>query len=74
MKYQPMMPADPMPCPVCGGRPFVSHDFPPIPIRRFDYAAVCSEFCCDEHTPSGHGATIDEALSEWNSLLEERYS
>lgn len=68
----------PRPCPICGSSDHlrVDCDCPPIPDRRFDFAAYC-ESCYDgapmhseSHDvcpqPIGHGATEAEAIADWH--------
>jgi len=44
-----------------------SFDYPPIPIRSFDWSAIDDDtYCgCEEcHCPVGHGATEQEAIAD----------
>ena len=57
-----------VPCGNCGGAPHLSHPFPPIPTRKFDWAIHCSD--CAEGTGSSYGATPEKAAAEWNGEQE----
>lgn len=59
-----------------------SHDYPPIPIRTFDWSArwdsydvcedpecMCHQFSCNS---VGHGATEKEAIADLLEQTEER--
>lgn len=45
-----------------------SFDYPPIPLRQFDWSAVDDDTYDGEGCPIGHGATEQEAI---NDLLEQ---
>ena len=52
-----------------------SFDYPPIPVRSFDWSAVTDNYDCDcdqdgffSSCPIGHGATEQEAI---NDLIEQ---
>jgi len=52
-----------------------SFDYPPIPVRSFDWSAVTDNYDCDcdqdgffSTCPIGHGATEDDAIAD---LLEQ---
>jgi hypothetical protein len=58
-----------------GLRIHTSHDYPPIPVRSFDWSAVTDDYDCDcdqdgffSTNPIGHGATEQEAIED---LLEQ---
>lgn len=56
-------------CPRCGSRIGLTFDCPPIPLRCFDWAATCSDFC-DESNYSGRGSTRELAVQDWNDWVE----
>lgn len=57
----------------------INFDFPPIPIREFDWSATSPDYDCDGdsegfHCCSGamvHGATRDEVIREIDLWIEE---
>ena len=54
-----------------GVRIRTSHDFPPIPVRTFDWSAIDDDTydgADDSHCPIGRGATEQEAIED---LLEQ---
>jgi hypothetical protein len=48
-------------------------DYPPIPIRQFDWSAVTDNYdgAEDSHCPIGHGRTEAEAIADLLEQLEE---
>lgn len=46
-------------------------EYPPIPIRSFDWAAVTSEYD-GEGCPIGRGETEEEAIADLLAQIEER--
>ena len=46
-----------------------SHEKPPIPIRKYDWSAIWSDY--DEGDPIGYGSTEEEAMEDLKSLEEE---
>lgn len=55
-----------------GRRIRTTHEFPPIPIRLFDWIATDdSTYDGDGHHPMGYGATEQEAISDLLEQLEE---
>lgn len=56
-----------------------SFDFPPIPIRDFDWSAVTDNYDCDcdqdgffSTHPIGHGRTEEEAIADLKEQLADR--
>lgn len=49
-----------------------SFDYPPIPIRQFDWSAIDDNY--DLGSPIGHGATEQEAIQDLLDQIEERAS
>ncbi len=56
-----------------------SFDYPPIPVRSFDWSAVTHDYDCDcdqdgyfSTCPVGHGATEQEAIADLLAQLEEQ--
>lgn len=49
-----------------------SHDFPPIPDRRFDWSAVDDDTYDGPGCPIGRGATEQEAIADLLAQIEER--
>lgn len=47
----------------------VQHIYPPIPDRRFDYAATVEGY--EPGCPIGYGPTEEEAVADLVSLLED---
>lgn len=48
-----------------------SFDFPPIPIRNFDWSAVTDNY--DEGAPVGHGRTEAEAIADLQWQLDQEF-
>ena len=48
-----------------------SHEFPPIPIRSFDWSAVDDSTYDGEGCPIGRGATEQEAIDDLLAQIEE---
>lgn len=55
-----------------------SFDYPPIPIRNFDWSAVTDNYDCDcdqdgffSNCPVGYGATEAEAIQDLMDQLED---
>jgi len=55
-----------------------SHDYPPIPVRSFDWSATDDNYDCDydqdgffTSCPIGRGATEQEAINDLIEQLEE---
>jgi hypothetical protein len=51
----------------------VGFDYPPIPIRNYDYHAVdynTYDGAEDSHCPIGHGATAEEAINDLKEQME----
>ena len=53
-------------------------EYPPIPVRSFDWAAVTDDYDCDcdqdglfSTCPVGHGATEEEAIADLLEQIEE---
>lgn len=46
-----------------------SHDFPPIPVREFDWSAIDADNY-DEGSPIGRGSTEAEAIADLKQQLE----
>lgn len=49
----------------------VSFDYPPIPIRDFDYSAYWDETYDGPGSPLGHGQTPEEAIRDLGEQLAE---
>lgn len=49
-----------------------SHDYPPIPIRAFDWSAIDDDTYDGEGCPVGHGATEAEAIADLLEQIEDR--
>jgi hypothetical protein len=49
-----------------------SYDYPPIPLRNFDWSAIDDATYDGPGCPVGHGATEAEAISELRSQLAEQ--
>lgn len=47
-------------------------DYPPIPVRNFDWSAVDDDTYDGEGCPIGHGATEQEAIADLLEQIEER--
>ena len=50
------------------------NEFPPIPIREFDWSAIDDDTydgAEDSHCPIGRGATEQEAIDDLVAMLEE---
>ncbi len=47
-----------------------SHDYPPIPDRRFDWSAIREDY--DEGDLIGHGRTEQEAIDDLTQQEDER--
>ena len=41
---------------------YTTKEYPPIPIRDYDWHAVFDIFCCDEEQPHGWGETEESAV------------
>lgn len=55
-----------------------SFDYPPIPVRSFDWSAVTDNYDCDcdqdgffSTSPIGHGATEQEAIDDLTEQLAD---
>lgn len=55
-----------------------SFDYPPIPVRSFDWSAVTDDYDCDcdqdgffSTSPVGHGATEQDAITDLLEQIEE---
>lgn len=56
-----------------------SFDYPPIPVRSFDWSAVTDDYDCDyddergffSNCPIGHGATEQEAIEDLLEQMED---
>ncbi len=51
-----------------------SFDYPPIPIRQFDWSAIDDDTydgAEDSHCPIGHGATEQDAIDDLLEQIEE---
>ena len=55
---------------VNGQRFRVWHEYPPIPVRRFDYGAVTAD--ADENSPIGWGRTAADAVVDLMEQLEDQ--
>jgi hypothetical protein len=47
------------------------HDYPPIPIRDFDWSAIYAD-TYDEGSPIGRGRTEADAIADLKSQIEEQ--
>lgn len=56
-------------CPRCGSPVALDSWAKPIPDRRFDFEAHCSDLC-DEEGPVGYGATETAALADWGDVAD----
>ena len=57
-----------------GQRIVTSYDFPPIPIRNFDWSAVTEDYDGAPDAgwqPVGHGATEEAAIADLLEQIEE---
>jgi len=64
-----------------GIRIHTNFEYPPIPVRSFDWSAVDDNYDCDcdqdgffSNCPIGHGATEEEAIADLIEQIEERAS
>ena len=46
-------------------------DYPPIPVRDFDWSAIDDETYDGEGCPIGHGATEEAAIADLLEQIEE---
>jgi len=61
-----------------GVRISTNFDYPPIPVRGFDWSAVTDDYDCDcdqdgffSMCPIGHGATEQEAIDDLTEQLAD---
>jgi hypothetical protein len=57
-----------------GVRIRTNHDYPPIPVRQFDWSAIDDDTydgADDSSCPVGHGATEQEAIDDLLEQIEE---
>jgi hypothetical protein len=47
-----------------------SYDFPPVPLRRFDWSAYLEAY--EPGAPLGHGATEEAAIADLLEQLEQK--
>lgn len=59
-----------------GEKIWTSFEYPPIPVREFDWSAVTDDYdgAPDANCPVGHGATEQAALDDLLEQLAERRS
>jgi hypothetical protein len=50
--------------------PRTHHEYPPIPIRSFDWSAVLDDY--EPGCPIGYGATEQEAIADLMEQLDEQ--
>lgn len=56
-----------------GQKIITNFDYPPIPVRKFDWSAVLDGYdgAEDSHDPIGRGATEKEAVADLIEQLED---
>ena len=60
------------PCPHCGGTDIrCEHEYPPIPVRHFDWSVYCAGCIDQDWVVQAYGETPKSAHEAWDEQAEE---